>query len=215
MMKWRDSDDDATGDEGMDIAFDGNKFSMKKDSEPNELGPNFFKKNLTPFITFGAAAVVLIILLLVLFSGPQKNVDTARLQSLETKFKLLEDKINNLEGNSKQITDLAVQSKTMEQLKKQLDRLETTVADRMNVMANELESLKKKPAVIQPKKTPAPKKETVSDGGRPIQYHEVSAGENLYRIGLRYGLKVDELRRLNNLESNAVLRTGQKLRVSK
>ena len=41
--------------------------------------------------------------------------------------------------------------------------------------------------------------------------HVVLKGENLYRISLRYGLKVEALRRLNKLESGAEIYPGQKL----
>jgi LysM repeat protein len=42
-------------------------------------------------------------------------------------------------------------------------------------------------------------------------YHEVLAGETLYRISLRYNIKLDELRRLNNLEPEETIYPKQKL----
>jgi len=36
------------------------------------------------------------------------------------------------------------------------------------------------------------------------RYHEVSKGETLYRISRKYGLSVDELQHLNNLENNQI-----------
>jgi LysM repeat protein len=47
-----------------------------------------------------------------------------------------------------------------------------------------------------------------------VRYHQVRAGETLYSIARRYGLKVDELRQLNKLAPNAVLHPGDKLVVS-
>ena len=38
-------------------------------------------------------------------------------------------------------------------------------------------------------------------------------GENLYRIALRYGLSMEELRRLNNLRPDQPLQVGRKLNV--
>jgi LysM repeat protein len=50
---------------------------------------------------------------------------------------------------------------------------------------------------------------------KPIEavYHVVQKGENLYRISLKYGLTVDELRKLNNLPPDTSIQPSQKLLV--
>ncbi len=213
-MKWKDSEEDAgPRTEGGDIDFDGDKFSLKKDNEANDLRPNLFKKNRMSFVMVGAGVVVLIILLLFFFSGPHKTVGIGQLKTLESTVKQLEARIANLEGNRKQIAALSRQLKTLTQVKKQVGLLETSVAMQLNVMARELESLKKMPAGAQPKKMPAEQTSPVPTDDQQSRYHEVRRGENLYRIGLRYGLKVNELLRLNNMEPGAVIQPGQKLRV--
>jgi type IV pilus assembly protein PilF len=63
-------------------------------------------------------------------------------------------------------------------------------------------------------KTQPPKTTGPADQNQKAAYHVVQAGENLYRISLRYGLKVDQLLRLNNLEPGTVIKPGQKLLVS-
>jgi len=213
-MKWKDSDEDAgprTGGGGID--FDGDKFSLEKDNDANDLRPNLFKKNLMPFVMVGAGVVVLIILLMVFFSGPPKTAGTGNLKTLESNVKQLEARIANLEGNQEQIAALSGQLKTLTQLERQVGRLETTVAIQLNVVTKELESLKKMPSGAQPKKVPVEQTAPVPADDQQSQYHEVLQGENIYRIGLRYGLKVNELLRLNNMEPEAVIRPGQKLRV--
>lgn len=46
------------------------------------------------------------------------------------------------------------------------------------------------------------------------KYHTVQAGENLFRISQKYGLTVEQLRRMNNMKENDVLKAGQRLVVS-
>ena len=46
-----------------------------------------------------------------------------------------------------------------------------------------------------------------------IQYYTVKAGDSLYSIANKYGMTVDELKRLNNLTSN-LLTSGQMIKVS-
>jgi LysM repeat protein len=43
------------------------------------------------------------------------------------------------------------------------------------------------------------------------QYHKVDRGETLYRISKRYGISVEEIRRLNKLVENQNIKAGQKL----
>jgi RND family efflux transporter MFP subunit len=47
-----------------------------------------------------------------------------------------------------------------------------------------------------------------------IRYHEVQRGESLYLIAQKYGISVDELCRLNDINPRQVIRPGQKLLVS-
>lgn len=46
------------------------------------------------------------------------------------------------------------------------------------------------------------------------KYHTVQPGENLFRISQKYNLTVEQLRRMNNMKENDVLKAGQRLVVS-
>jgi len=221
MMKWRDSGDngDTNGEPG-GIAFDGDKFSLNKENETDGLRPNLFKKNQTPFILIGGGVVVLIALMVVVFSGSGDKGDAVQLSVLESKTIRLENRIVALEGAGQKKAESGKQDKEIARLNQRLQRLEAFIAKRMNAMGKELADLKKIPAVpSRPKKVAIKKKAATkkisgaSTGGKEALYHEVRAGENLYRIGLRYGLKADELLRLNNLEPGTTIQVGQKLKV--
>jgi LysM repeat protein len=92
-----------------------------------------------------------------------------------------------------------------------LDSLEASLSMRMDQKVKELDTLHMEARQKTPDKEKilkAPKKKTES------RYHEVSAGETLYRISRQYGLTVEELRKLNNISPESVIYVGQKLIIS-
>jgi len=69
------------------------------------------------------------------------------------------------------------------------------------------------PPVVEPSATPQQPAvdPTASASGEII--HVVQAGENLYRIGLRYGFTVQELATYNGITNPDVLAVGQQIRI--
>jgi len=127
----------------------------------------------------------LIVLVAVLFQPPD-NVDLgSKMSSLEKRIKRLEerlDRLDNIEANLEQVREE----------NKQFNSFNDTFI--------------KKP--IKP-----PKSSTAQTAEKQTEavYHEVLAGETLYRISLRYNIKLDELRHLNNLEPEATIYPKQKI----
>ena len=62
-----------------------------------------------------------------------------------------------------------------------------------------------------PEATAVPAPDTSSPTGETI--HTVAAGENLFRIGLRYGFTVQELATYNGIANPNVLSVGQQIRI--
>lgn len=62
----------------------------------------------------------------------------------------------------------------------------------------------------------APEKEDrqVVDSSETAQYHEVQPGENLYRISLKYNIRMSTLMKWNNLTDAQDIKIGSRLRVS-
>jgi membrane-bound lytic murein transglycosylase D len=84
---------------------------------------------------------------------------------------------------------------------------------RVDNLTQKVEALEKQkqPAAEPKAKPPAPSKPTAS---AEKKYHTVQKGDTLYAISKKYGISVDELRKLNNLSKDPSLRTGQKLLIS-
>jgi len=121
---------------------------------------------------------------------------------LQLRVAALEQKIAGLE---KQLAEL--------QGKVSTSGTDPALLQRVDAIAQKVEALEKqKQAAAEPKAKPsAPPKAAVSS---EKQYHTVQKGDTLYQISKKYGISVEDLRRLNNLSGNQPLRTGQKLLVS-
>ncbi len=131
--------------------------------------------------------VLIVVLIFFFFGVSGKDKSTEILVPMEQKLAAIEQKIAALE---KQQEDLA--------------------SGPVKGLAERVEMLEKRPA-DKPKPPAVPKAQTVSSAKR---YHEVKKGETLTAVAKRYGLSVQELRRMNKLPPKATLSTGQKLIVS-
>jgi LysM repeat protein len=152
-----------------------------------------------------AVVVVLIIGMAALLFRDDTNSLEKELKSLKTQLQQVDKRLASMEASDEKLGRLENQVKG---LRRSVGRLEKSVA-RVN---QSLEAKKKsapaaKKATTTAKKTAAPKVKK--------RYHTVRKGESLYGIAKKYGLPVDTLRRLNNLNKKSVIRPGQKLLVSK
>jgi LysM repeat protein len=73
-----------------------------------------------------------------------------------------------------------------------------------------------KPKRVANKATSASSKAppTASKSAPKIIYHTVVKGDTLYSVGRHYGLKVDQLLKINHLPTDTIIKPGQRLRVT-
>jgi membrane-bound lytic murein transglycosylase D len=84
----------------------------------------------------------------------------------------------------------------------------------VDTRAQRVEALEKKPvAVVAEKPKAAQKEKAAAPSGKKI--HTVQKGETIYGISKKFGIKTDDLRKLNNLGAEDTVKPGQKLVVSK
>jgi len=151
---------------------------------------------------------ILVIILLVfivaggiyyLLSKPPGGGDQGPLQS---KVFVLEQKIAGLE---KQLAELRGKIGT--------PGPDPALLQRVDALTQKVEALEKQklPAAESKAKPVAAPKPAASTQKK---YHTVQKGDTLYGISKKYGIGVEELRKLNNLSAGQSLRTGQKLVVS-
>lgn len=188
------------------------------------------------------AGVFVLLSIFVFLPMLRSPADTKPIIEMEAKLKKMEAKLTEMEQNYQKVAQLALQEDKIEQVSARLDKLGTSITQRLDQMAKELETLHRQPAPVktdsatkQPPaqiktepapKPPAPSKTETAGSAKPAEttekkattekYHEVKPLETLYGIGRTYGLTVDEMRRLNNMgPTDNTVRTGQKLKVSK
>ena len=128
--------------------------------------------------------------------------DTKGEEILATKIAALEQKVTSLEG---QITEL--------QGKSNKGATDPFLLSQIEALAKKVEALEKRGQQpgVESKTRPAPPKPAVTSQKK---YHTVQRGETLIKIGKRYGIAVEELRKLNNLSKGQSIKIGQKLLVS-
>jgi LysM repeat protein len=154
--------------------------------------------------------VLLVIALILICAGSMfyfitnrpKATDTKGEETLASKMAALEQKVTGLEA---QITEL--------QGKSNKGATDPFLLHQVEVLAQKVEALEKRGQQpgVESKTRPAPQKPAVTVQKK---YHTVQRGETLLKIGKKYGIAVEKLRKLNNLSKDQSIRIGQKLLVS-
>ena len=134
-----------------------------------------------------------------------------KLEQLGGKLDPLKDQINRVEDSVKSINKLVTEGKfSVKEINTPLIALPREIPDSVTTVSPPVKHAEPPAIEIKPL-PPSPPKEMLKDSE---QYHKVEQGETLYRISKRYGISVEEIRRLNKLQQDQAIQTGQKLLVS-
>ena len=160
--------------------------------------------------------VLLVIILAFFFLRPgSKQLDQDRLRPLEVRILQMERKMAGIERLDARVSKLEEDFKNYAiKMMDRVDSIEKSLAlTRQQISAvSGSEAGKKPPKGAATGVSPRP---TAPASAAEERFHTVLPGDTLFRISRRYGLTVDELRRLNDLDKGAVIHPGQKLRVFK
>ena len=182
VIRKRDIMDTLEADLEVDFS-DKDGFSVRRKNKENRSAGKLPGKSGFSLL-IGVAIFGLVILVAVVFQR-SSNIDSgSKMRSLERRIKRLEERLYRrdwIEANLEEIKE-------------------------KNEQFNSFKDTFKKP--ITPSKSSTAK---TAEKQTKAVYHEVLAGETLYRISLRYNIKLDELRRLNKLEPEATIYPKQRL----
>jgi len=166
-----------------DFTDDEEPTSRNRNEKTNPI-QDWYQKLKIPYVWIGVGLIGLVILIVILLPRTGDYGLKWKINSLDAKLKQVEGNINRLVW-----------------IEARLDKMEEKIKE-FEVMMNTLERFGK--SSTQPT---AESPEAMAKA----RYHRVRAGETLYGISRRYGLTIEELRRLNQLPKEATIYPDQKL----
>jgi len=170
------------------------------------------EKGAMSYVIIVGGFIVLIILAVIIIPMIRGSGVNDKINSLDERINQLEVRLNRIENLDKRLSLLDKLRTELEiSIMERLDSLEASISSRMGQKVKELDTLHTE---AKQKKPDQKKVVKVSEKKTEPRYHEVSAGETLYRISRKYGLTVEELRRLNKISPKSAIYVGQKLIVS-
>jgi len=181
-MKKRDIMDTLESDFEVDFS-DKEGFSIRRTNRGNRsAGKASGKSGL--FLLIGVVIVGLVALVAVVFYRSSNIASKSNLESLERRITKLEERLYRLDWIEANLQEIKEKNEQLHSSKNTLEKPTTPP----------------KSATTEKPTTP-PQISTAQTAEEQTEavYHDVAPGETLYRIGLRYGIAVSELQRLNNL----------------
>jgi LysM repeat protein len=165
-------------------------------------------------VLWGGVIILFIALVALLFGGGG-HVATEKLSSVEPRIDRIEERLDRLEGMYERIVRLEKQEQNLKKSIAEVDRSGQSLAKRLENVSQEVKTLQKTPITGPVKKgaSNADKKKGTPEA--KTRYHIVRSGDSPYGIAQKYGISVEELRRLNNLSTKELIYPGQKLLITK
>lgn len=211
-MQWKDSDDSVKSKTEEPEAFYEEEYSPL--GVKAGAGAHAFRKAGNPVIWIPVAVIILILLYMFLPRGNDPHGNT-EIKGLEARLDQVEKRMLKLESVGERVLNLEKIIKDNGTLDTRLDRLEASLAKRMDQVDKELIQIRKDLETRQVKKAaPPPATQPIKAAPDSKRQHIVKKGDTLYSISRSYGLSVDRLRKINKLDKNSVIFVGQKLNVN-
>jgi LysM repeat protein len=158
------------------------------------------------------AGIVLVIIMAVWFRGkPQRPPVNLVNHELQDRVTALEKQLMELKGIEERLQTLERDSQSYLQAVEKLNRMETSLSQRMDQLSKILSVAPPKPAVERPLEKQTAQK-TVKQANAVT--HVVKSGDTLYSISRHYQVSIDQLRSDNNLGKKSTLHPGQKIIVN-
>ena len=165
-------------------------------------------------VLWGGVVILFIVLVALLFGGGS-NVATEKLSSIEPRIDRIEERLDRLEGMYERLVRLEKEEQNLKKSIAKVDSSGQSLAKRLENVSREVKTLQKSPtpSAVEKETPRADKKKGTPEA--KTRYHIVRSGDSPYGIAQKYGISVEELRRLNNLSTKELIYPGQKLLITK
>jgi LysM repeat protein len=165
-------------------------------------------------LVYIAGALLIITIIFIAYSQMKcGQTDVKKMLEVDKRFEDIENRLSKIESAAKNISLIDEQRTKFEiSLMNRIEGIESLIAKKSVTDIEIPDNLQREALVKETDQRSEPKSH--DEIGADIRYHQVLAGETLYRISLKYGLTVEELRRINKIAPEGVIYVGQKLRVS-
>jgi anti-anti-sigma factor len=149
-----------------------------------------------PLLVIAGGIFVFFILIIIYMTRDSSS----GIEELQKKVALLEERMTQAGGQAKNVS--AIQEK--------IEGLRKDVSEKTRQLESDLAKLRQDMESASAKAVPTTRP-PVAQPPKVVKHHTVMQGETLFSISKKYGIGVDELRRLNNLKPNQTIGVGQKL----
>jgi LysM repeat protein len=165
------------------------------------------------FALWGGVILLLIVLVALLFAGSDE-VDTERPSPIQTRLEQVEERLRSFEGMDQRIANLEKLEQGLRASIAKADAHVQSLAEQLDKIAQEVKKLEDRPAPVAAEAESPPPVQATKPPESEARYHVVRSGDSLYSIGRKYGISVEELRRLNNIPAKQAIYPGQKLMIA-
>jgi LysM repeat protein len=172
-------------------------------------------RRLSIFLGIGVGLLIILMLMTWFRQDRVGSGDETRLETIENRLQNLETRMNEIQEVAERLVQIDYQSKELVSLIQKMEQTNEGMSERMDLIAQEIMTLQRGlPQTPQPEQKKAAAAAPDRQEAPKVVRHEVQSGETLYAIGRRYGISVEELRRLNDLGNDNTIQPGQKLIVT-
>jgi LysM repeat protein len=158
--------------------------SSRNENDNSKPTQDLYQKLKIPSLLIAIGLVGLAILIIVLLPRSENYSLERKINSLETRLKKVEESLDRLIWIEARLEQMEEKSKEVTVFMNTVERLGASSTQTTTKAAEAVDE---------------------------VRYHQVRAGETLFGISRRYGLTVEELRRLNKLTPEATIHPEQKL----